>query len=171
MPPAKKPTPPESTKLRCNTDDGTAIVPVIGGENPHDIVLREPTIGELAELYNAILEADDEVAAVVENRGDNDLRTPNERVREQDLLRRDPERSPHGRVLLKIVAMLGGEEPNLADLPSWATGGDALLRLQTHWSSPLPGQEVEQLLEAARRIASAVGSQGNGFQQPARLPR
>lgn len=134
--------PPALSKLQTN-EDGTVSVPLRNedGKTYKRIILREPTMDELAAIHDMILDANDElpevplvtVASTIDERKvANDAADSRRRAVYST-------EGPHGKVFVKIVEMLSDETPTRAQLPGWAQAPKACQVLLDHFTDPLGG--------------------------------
>lgn len=108
-------------KLRFN-DDGEPIIPLPDGE----LVLPEPTLGQLGTINSWFGEADQKLAA----EPDRVART---------ILVYGPE-SPYRKAAEDTVQLLAGRGiPDEA--PGWVVSPETWAIILTRWRSPLPGSE------------------------------
>ena len=133
---------PSATKLHLN-DDGTVTVPLRpkDGAGREPLLLTEPSMRQLCDLFRTAREADDRLPTLPplgQPTADGKSREDINRERAVLMYKTD---APHAKAFIKVVKLLADVDVTPDDLYGWAVMPGALNVLLDHFSGPLDGEE------------------------------
>jgi hypothetical protein len=148
------------TALQLN-DDRTVTIPVKGRD---PIVLPEPCLGEMEQIYTWIIEADAETStraeAALEARPDDQV--PLSLDVEKQVVRFSMA-SPYAARLVDVIKLLADEDVEVGQLYGWAGSHTTLSSMFNHWQAPLGGQvsQARMLMELLAKAGGAPATNGS----------
>lgn len=153
-----------TTTLQLN-DDRTITVPVKGRE---PIVLPEPSLGEMADMFESMIAADVETRRrTTEQNAARNASLPEDAqvsVGVETRAVRYSRTSPYATALAALIKVLAGDDVDPASMYGWAGSPQAMSSMFAHWQAPLDGRASQglQLLEMLEEQAAQRQPASNG---------
>lgn len=148
--PRAAPPAPRATKLVLHPN-GTAEIPLLGGESERSALLPEPSLRQLAEIHSLFSDADKAmpvIPAVDASSSPAEVAAVQAAATARQVAMHAVD-SPYATALVKAVEILTGETVTPDDLPGWACAPATARSLIAHWTAPLDGADQQAALLAA----------------------